>query len=165
MEPITIESVNQLKDNVELFYKSQGPIFCPALNETVSLTSEGFNHLRYNHSGIARSLKIQRIKYCFLKPGLDILAKATTVQEYRVSINSVGPKAADGFRKTQQVEYWGLVAIQNIVDSSKTRIRIIVRRVGDGKLHFWSVMPNWKQIMVGENGVFKKVGDVNMEDE
>lgn len=93
------------------------------------------------------------------------MAKATTVQEYRISINSVGSMAADGFRKTRQVEYWGLVAIQNIFDSKKTRIRVIVRRVGDGKLHFWSVMPNWKQIMVGENGIFKKVGDVDMEDE
>ncbi len=37
---------------------------------------------------------------------------------------------------------WGFVAIVDGFDGKKIRLRVIVRRVGDGKYHFWRVMPH-----------------------
>lgn len=44
----------------------------------------------------------------------------------------------DGLRATKTVEYWGFVAI---VGDSQIKIRVVLRRIGDGNIIFWSVMP------------------------
>jgi len=41
----------------------------------------------------------------------------------------------------KEVEYWGLRAI---VGQKKLRIRVILRRVGNGNITFWSVMSDVK---------------------
>lgn len=38
----------------------------------------------------------------------------------------------------KMVEWWGFVAIFVKQD---IKVRVLVRKVGDGTLHFWSVMP------------------------
>ena len=57
-------------------------------------------------------------------------------------IEKFGKLAKDGFTKTKNVEYW---AFHDIVGEKKRfLLRVIIRRIGDGKLHFWSVMPHGK---------------------
>lgn len=36
------------------------------------------------------------------------------------------------------VEWWGLVAI--FIDQ-KIKVRVVLRRVGEGNIHLWSIMP------------------------
>ena len=49
-------------------------------------------------------------------------------------------RTPEGFKEMRLVEHW---AFHHIVGEKKRfRIRVIVRRVGEGKLHFWSVMPH-----------------------
>ena len=74
-----------------------------------------------------------------LKHGLNIISNAGTVQEYRATLEKWGEPAKDGFSKTKQVEYWGFHDI--VGKEPMILIRIIVRKIGDGKPHFWSVMP------------------------
>ncbi len=40
----------------------------------------------------------------------------------------------------KQVEYWGFVAILG-KQEAPVKLRTILRRVGDGNITFWSVMP------------------------
>lgn len=47
----------------------------------------------------------------------------------------------DGFSVTKIAEYFGFVAI---VGEKKIKIRVIIRRIGDGNFTFWSVMPDSK---------------------
>ena len=54
---------------------------------------------------------------------------------------TISKKAKDGFARTKEVEYWGFVAI---VGESKIKIRVILRKIGDGNIIFWSVMPDSK---------------------
>ena len=62
-----------------------------------------------------------------------------TVQDLRKLLVPVGLKSKrDGSRKMEEVCYWGLVAI---VREKKIKIRAVLRRVGDGPITFWSVMP------------------------
>ncbi len=46
-------------------------------------------------------------------------------------------------RVMKEIEYWGFVALVESREE-KIRVRVIVRRVGNGQLHFWSVMPHSK---------------------
>jgi len=41
-------------------------------------------------------------------------------------------------RESKAVQYWGIIAI---VDARK--IKVIIRKIGDGSFHFWSVIPAW----------------------
>ena len=41
----------------------------------------------------------------------------------------------------KQVKYWDFEAV---VDDR--RIKVIVRQIGNGKKHFWSVIPAWRKI-------------------
>jgi len=36
-------------------------------------------------------------------------------------------------------EYWGFIAI--VAERDKIKICVVLRRIGDGKIIFWSVMP------------------------
>ena len=81
--------------------------------------------------------------------------KSGTVQEYRKIWQAIGkPAARDGSRPMKEVEYWGLVAI---IGPRPDKIRVILRRVGTGKITFWSVMrgskilPDGRQRLAPEN--------------
>ena len=70
---------------------------------------------------------------------LKIIRKSGTIQEHRKGLIVIGQTGKDGLRKTKNVEYWAFVAI---VSDSEIKIRVILRRVGDGNVIFWSVMPD-----------------------
>lgn len=132
---------NLVKENRSLYEKREC-IQCPFFGAIVTLTSDGFNHLLHKPNRQPRNVNEQMLKLRLLKRGLKIIGKAGTVQEHRIRIEKIGKPARDGFTKTKTVEYW---AFHDIVGRSKRFIlRVIIRRIGDGKLHFWSVMPHGK---------------------
>ncbi|MCX6752131.1 MAG: hypothetical protein NTZ87_01375 [Candidatus Nomurabacteria bacterium] len=82
---------------------------------------------------------------------LEIIEKSGTIQEYRKILMPIGKKSKqDGFVKMKEVEFWGLVAI---VGEKSRKIKTILRRVGDGNVIFWSVMP-YSKIRNGEQKMF-----------
>ncbi|MCX6786582.1 MAG: hypothetical protein NTU85_02060 [Candidatus Kaiserbacteria bacterium] len=120
-------------------YDATPEILCPYFKSNVSLTSDGFNHLLHKPNRQPRNIQEQKLKLRLLKHGLAIISNTGTLQEYRTTLEKYGTPGRDGFSKTKQVEYWGF---HNIVGKEPMiLIRIIIRRIGDGKLHFWSVMP------------------------
>ncbi len=63
----------------------------------------------------------------------------TTFQEYESTTKEFTVKKYK--RKVsviKQVQYWGLIAI--IKDR---KIKVILRKIGNGEVHFWSVIPAW----------------------
>ena len=71
---------------------------------------------------------------------MRIIRKAGTVQEYRRGMEKFGEPSKEGFTKMKRVEYW---AFHHIVgEKKKFLVRVVVRLIGDGKIHFWSVMPH-----------------------
>jgi hypothetical protein len=52
----------------------------------------------------------------------------------------MGPASARGETRLKQVEYWGFVAILG-ASEAPVKLRTVLRRVGDGQITFWSVMP------------------------
>ena len=62
-----------------------------------------------------------------------------TYQEFDESLMTIRKKR---FKRTVEestvVKYWGLVAI-----IANFRVKVIVRQIGNGQKHFWSVIPAW----------------------
>ncbi|MGA2113120.1 MAG: hypothetical protein ABSH56_00010 [Bryobacteraceae bacterium] len=126
------------RENARAIYSAQRLVHSPFFGEDVVLTSDGFHHLRYS-ARRERKKEEQVLKFTLLPLGLRIIKTATTLQEYRKLLSPVGnPASRDGLTPMKLVQWWGFVAI--FVERD-VKVRVIVRKVGDGNLHFWSVMP------------------------
>ena len=99
------------------------------------------------------------LKFRLAPLALEVIRKSGTVQEYRKIWQAVGkPAARDGARAVKEVEYWGLVAI---IGPRPTKVRVILRRVGDGNVVFWSVMRGSKILRDGA----QRLAPDNLEDD
>lgn len=129
---------NKRKEKTRILYNSQNSIYNPYLKTGVILNSDGFHHLQFS-ARRERNKKEQLLKFSLLPLALDIIKKAGTLQEYRKSLNPIGKKSkGDGMIPMKIVEYWGFIAI---IGQKQIKIRVVLRRVGDGNIIFWSAMP------------------------
>ena len=114
------------------------------------LNSDGFHHLQFS-ARREREKKEQLLKFSLLPLALEIVRKSGTIQEYRKLLTPIGKKSSrDGAISMKEVEYWGLVAI---VGSKRIKVRMVLRRVGDGNITFWSTMP-YSKIKHGNQKLF-----------
>ncbi len=131
------------KKEAEDIYNRQSKIYSPFFKENIVLNSDGFHHLRYS-ARKERKKEEQVLKFILLPKGLHILKKATTVQEYRKILMPIGKRSKrDGSIQMKYVEWWGFIAIF-MESKNKTKVRVVLRRIGQGNVHFWSVMPHSK---------------------
>lgn len=63
--------------------------------------------------------------------------KLATSVEYERRQAPIGRKKVAGQKILKDVEYWGLIAV---VGKQNVKIRVVLRQIGSGKIHFWSVM-------------------------
>lgn len=123
-------------------YNSQKKIYCPYFKQDVILNSDGFHHLRYSARS-ERSKEAQLLKFNLLPLALPIIKSSGTIQEYRKCLIASGKTSVrDGLTLMKIAEYWGLAAI--VGRDNDAKVRVIIRRVGDGNIVFWSVMPDIK---------------------
>ena len=126
----------------DTFYKSIGEVNCPYFSANIVFNSDGFHHLQFSAER-ERSKEEQMLKFSLLPAVPHILRNAGTIQEYRHTMEPVGQKRfSDGAHEMREIEYWGIVAITK--GERPIRIKIILRRVGNGNIVFWSVMPTVK---------------------
>ena len=130
------------EDKARTLYTKEHAIHCPYFQEKVVLSADGFHHLRFS-ARRERTKDEQRLKFRLLPLALQVIRKSGTVQEYRRALMPMGKRRADGFIPVKDVEYWAFVAIVGDI-SNQIKIKTIVRKVGNGQLTFWSVMPGSK---------------------
>ena len=124
----------------EAVYKAIGSVHCPYFNKKVTFNSDGFHHLRYKVAGSEREKSAQMYKFSLLFEAVEIVKSSGTLQQYRKQWGIVGRKKnSDGSREMKEMEYF---AFEGILGKgvSMMRTKVIVRRVGNGEPHFWSVM-------------------------
>jgi hypothetical protein len=149
MEP-DAEYFNVRKEKAHAIFTAQKTIRNPYFQTDVILNSDGFHHLQFS-ARRERNKREQLLKFRLLPLGLEIIRKSGTIQEYRRLLTPIGkPSARDGSVPMKNVEYWGLVAI---VGENKIKVRTVLRRVGDGNITFWSVMP-YSKIKNGQQKMF-----------
>lgn len=136
------DRLKEALERAKKVYPLQGQIRCPYFRDTITLTSDGFNHLQYKGNRMLRNVDEQILKLNLLPKALEVIKNSGTLQEYRKGIENSGKKGNDGFYKTKNVEYWGFHAI--IGKDHLRKIVVVLKRTGDGKIIFWSVMPHRK---------------------
>lgn len=128
-----------IKDETWELFQKNPLVSCPYFNQDITLNSDGFHHLRFSDRR-ERSKEEQILKFSLIPIALRVIRKSGTLQEYRTGFIAIGKKSPrDGFRVMKPVEYWGFVAIFG--DEKPIKIRVVLRRVGDGNIILWSVMP------------------------
>jgi len=132
------EFFNKKKEKARELYDKQKDIRNPYLENQVVFSSDGFHHLQFS-ARRERNKKEQILKFNLLPLAIKVIKKSGTLQEYRKGLVSVGKRGKDGFMKMKNTEYWGFVAIIGI---PQIKIRVILRRIGDGNIIFWSVLPD-----------------------
>ncbi|MFH0803789.1 MAG: hypothetical protein V1877_01585, partial [Candidatus Tagabacteria bacterium] len=132
------EYFNGKKEKARAIYDAQRNIYNPYFGSEIIFNADGFHHLQFS-ARRERNKKEQILKFSLLPLAFKIIKNSGTLQEYRKRMGLVGKKSKrDGSQLMKQIEYWGFIAIAG---ESKIKIRVILRRVGDGNIIFWSVMP------------------------
>lgn len=148
----------RLRDQTKEIFKNTPEVRCPYFDQSVVLNADGLHHLRYS-ARRERTKPEQILKFSLVPLALEVIKHSGTIQEYRRLWQPIGkPSEHDGLRPAKEVEYWGLVAI---IGPRPTKIRVILRRVGDGKIAFWSVM-RYSKVIQGEN---QRLAPDRLEDE
>ena len=127
----------QLKKLRRAQYKRWSGCYCPALKDEVNFTSDGFYHLRYEVSGRERTMGEQMYKLGLLPLVIPVIKNAKKIDFYKQTRAPIGRKKKEGKIVKKNVEYWSFV---ELVGKQKTKVKVVVRRVGTGKVIFWSVM-------------------------
>lgn len=127
---------NDGKEKARTIYNAQKSLYNLYLKSQVTFNSDWFHHLQFS-ARRERNKKEQLLKFSLLPLALVVIKNSGTVQEYRKGLTAVGKKSKDGLALMKETEYWGFVAI---VGKNKIKIRVVVRKVGDGNIIFWSVM-------------------------
>ncbi len=135
---LDIDYFNQRKEKAKSLFDAQKSIYNPYFKCEIILNSDGFHHLQFSDRR-ERNKKEQLLKFNLLPLALKVVRNSGTIQEHRKGVITIGQAGKDGFRQTKNVEYWAFVAIMG---DFEIKIRVIIRRVGDGNFIFWSVMPD-----------------------
>lgn len=135
-ERVVIKSMKDhqnLKKLAKAFFKRNPSISCPAFpNEAIVFNSKGLSHLFYKGAEkiSRRELQESEVRINLLPRALEVLQRMPLPQEESELVDTRG----------KHYRYW---AFEAVVDNR--RVKVIVRQVGDGKKHFWSVIPAWRK--------------------
>lgn len=121
-------------------YKSLKPCFCPAIQATVHFNSDGLNHLLYDKHR-PRNIKEKHYRSALIGHITEVIAKATKATE----ISYINPISR------LWILDWVLVEDDK---KQKQYIKVILKKKGNGSIHFWSVMQ--KRNNKNENNKTKK---------
>jgi hypothetical protein len=136
---IDVSNYDKIRSDAEKYYRSLSECDCIALGMKVSFSSHGFNHLVYRKGRTERDKSSQIMRFKLLARAYELVSLSTTIQEYENTLKEFRVKKhKEKLFVTKQVQYWGLIAIMG-----DRKIKVILRKIGNGNLHFWSVIPAW----------------------
>jgi hypothetical protein len=123
-------SYKKLVDERRRWYKSIGKVFCPCLSEDVHFNFKGFYHLLYKGTGERRSIAVTSERMDLLPLSPSIISSAIEFKEYRQEYSK---------RLNKIIHSWELLETVGGV-----RVSVILRRIGNGKIIFYSIWKNKK---------------------
>lgn len=130
----------EIRAKFDTIYKSFRPVKCPALKDKeVHFTAEGFNHLVYRIPKQERNKRVQIMRFELLEKAYELLSKTTFIQEYEQYYDR---RKTWMNKKPQSTNV--LITDMGFVGIVKGfRIKVVVRKIGEGKFEFYSVIPAW----------------------
>ncbi len=127
----------QIRKDAHEYFMNLKPIYCPALETEIHFCSSGFNHIIYKKGNLERDRSEQIERFQMLPLAMNIIAKTTMIQEQEeISKLMTIKRYKKKFIRTRNVIYYGLIAI-----IEKRKIKVILRKIGNGNVKFWSIIP------------------------
>lgn len=143
--PYSDKNYLEVRSLAEQAYGGYKDLKCPAINATVKFTAEGLNHIVYK-KGRERDKKDQFMRLKVIDIARLVIKTTTTIQEKDEKIQQFRVKMKKKYTNVgKSVNFWGFIAIME-----NKKIRVVVRKVGAGAHHFWSVAPNWTTTKNGD---------------
>ncbi len=123
-------------------YQKLGKVFCPYLKRDISFNAKGFRHLMYKNHIRKRSEQEVEERASYFQSAKDVLSVTTTLQE-----KEMHPET----ELLKESVLFGFIAIlENI------KLKIIVKKDGEGGWYFFSVIPNYITSPKRDNSVTSK---------
>lgn len=124
----------ELKEKAKKFFQENNKTKCPAFpDEKIYFNAKGLQHLFYKGSRSKRDLK-RIAKNIELLPRVVHLLKLMPL-----------PQEEDSYRiHGKRYKFW---AFEGVVENR--RIKVVVRQIGTGRKHFYSVIPAWRKKRFG----------------
>ena len=122
------------KSKIKKIFDQNKEIACPAFpGEKIILNAKGINHLIYKGSRSRR--EASRIK-----TNIRLLPQAITT----LKLMPLWQEETSYIKDQIKYQFWCFEAV-----IENRRIKVILRQVGRGKKHFWSVIPAWRKDRYG----------------
>ncbi len=126
--------MTKYKDQIKKIFDKNKEIFCPAFpKEKIIFNAKGINHLIYKGGRSRRELSRIETNIRLLPSAINVLKVMPLAQEETFYT-----------RKDKKYQFWTFEAV---IDNR--RIKVIIRQVGRGIKHFWSVIPAWRKDRYG----------------
>ncbi|MFA6340811.1 MAG: hypothetical protein WCX27_01025 [Candidatus Paceibacterota bacterium] len=110
-------------------YKSLKPCYCPAINDTVYFNAEGLRHLLYKENR-PRNINEKHYRMGLIDHVVETISKSqkATVEIY------------DDSKAKLWILDWVKIETVFFGFKKKKSIKVILRKIGNGKTHFLSIM-------------------------
>lgn len=125
-------------------YKSVELVYCPFFKKNIAFNAKALNHIFFKGSRSERFFEDSQTRMRLFKRAVVLLKTVTTVSGYFCDM-----------RHAKNIQYWEFIAV---IDNR--RIAVVVRQLGNGEPHFWSVIPKWKTIEGSIVNTGGKIGDI-----
>jgi len=135
MNKNNIRQCNLLISSTKTIYDLVGSIYCPVLKEKVIFNARGFHHLLYNSNGSSRKINEKIYKLTLFPLAIPTIKFATAiVDERKIKIRAS--------RKKNLPLKLGITyaLIAKVGKKRPIDIRVILLKIGNGKLMFRSIM-------------------------
>jgi len=128
-----MSSFTQIRKQAKKDYQSIKCIKCPAFpGEEIKFNAKGFGHLFYKGANTARSRNSKEI---------ETRTKLIPLAVKLLKIMPIWQEEDSSISNGKTCHYW---SFEGVIENF--RIKVIIRQIGKGGKHFWSVIPNWRKI-------------------
>lgn len=138
---ISTKLFERVRSEAEKWYRTLPCVKCPYLNDEIKFNVKGLDHIKSKDWNKSRSRKDQYARLKFIKLVPKILETTTTLQGYKVDEFYVRKKNWGSWGDVlNKVYYYEFIHVHK----EKVRLKIIVRKDGEGDYYFYSIIPFWK---------------------
>lgn len=119
------EDYKKIKEEAKELYRVIGQVWCPRLNDYVFFNKKGFDHFIWK--GKSSRPKIDQInRFSLIKYAPLIISDASASMTHSLWTHHTSLKPT--------IHFWGFTS-----RTEKKSIRVVVRQIGKGRKHFFSI--------------------------
>lgn len=134
-----IQDFGEVYQKGKEFYETIGKVFCPYFQSAISFNELGMEHLHYKKREKFRPEQDQYMRFKLISYAPEIIKRSHTIQGL---LETSQFEKVRSHNKTEYVmkfvRFYEFIAV-----IKRSRIKIIVKQIGDGEKFFWSIIPFW----------------------